>query len=161
MKQKEIRIVLISDNHLLKDCISVIRNMYPDADYFFHCGDSEMPRYMLDGYACVQGNNDFYGEFPLHLVLHIGERNFLLAHGHRDMMYGRYDMLAKKAQKLGCDTVCFGHTHRYYDETVEGVRLLNPGSIWHNRDGSEPSYMLLRLNGKELTAERKTYKVNT
>ncbi|MBR3357046.1 MAG: metallophosphoesterase [Solobacterium sp.] len=160
MKEKAIRIVLISDNHLLKDCIGVIRDMYPDADYFFHCGDSEMPRYLLDGYACVQGNNDFYGEYPLNLTLEIGKHRFLLTHGHRDMLYGRYDMLVHKAEKLGCDVVCFGHTHRYFDETLDGVRLLNPGSVWHNRDGSEPSYMLLTLRGSEILVERKTYKVS-
>ena len=158
MKNKEeIRIVLISDNHMLKSCIEDVRRKHPDADYYFHCGDCEMPKYLLDGFACVQGNNDFYGEFPLRLVLEIGGHRFLLTHGHRDMFYGRYDMLAKRAKQMDCDVVCFGHTHRYFDETVDGVRLLNPGSIWHNRDGSDPSYMIITLRGKNIEVRRMKY----
>ena len=64
-------------------------------------------------------------------------------------------MLADAGRAHGCDVVCFGHTHIPFDDTVKGVRLLNPGSITHNRDGSDPSYMLLTLKGKEIRAELK------
>ena len=161
MNEKPLRIILISDNHLLKSCIEDIRRLYPDADYFFHCGDCEMPKYLMEGYACVQGNNDFYNEFPLRLTLDIGQHRFLITHGHRDMHYGRFDMLAKKAKQLGCDVVCFGHTHRYFDDTIDGIRLLTPGSICHNRDGSDPSYMILTLKGKQIDVRRMTYKKAT
>lgn len=152
---KEIRIVLVSDNHGYEKPLDLIRSEYHDYDYMFHCGDSEMPEYMLEGFAAVAGNNDYYGSYPGHLVLDIGEHHFLLTHGHRDFRWGRMDMLADVGRAHGCDVVCFGHTHIPFDDTVKGVRLLNPGSITHNRDGSDPSYMLLTLKGKQIRAELK------
>ena len=42
-----------------------------------------------------------------------------------------------------CDVVFFGHTHRFTDVREDGIRLINPGSCSHNRDGSPPSFGLL------------------
>lgn len=157
MTKKEIKIVLVSDNHTMRKPLEYVKEAYHGYDYFFHCGDSEMPKYLLQGFAAVNGNNDWFNEYPSNLVLEIGEHCFYLTHGHRDFYFGRYDMLARKAKKLGCDVVCFGHTHIPFDQEIDGVRLLNPGSIWHNRDGSEPSYMLLTLRGSEIEVELKRY----
>lgn len=153
-----IRIVLVSDNHSLKKPIEDLQNLYHDYDYMFHCGDSELPKYMLSGFACVCGNNDYYGIYPQHLILSIGEHRFFLTHGHRDFIFGHYEMLAEKAKAQDCDVVCFGHTHIPYDNTIHGIRLLNPGSIWHNRDGSKPSYMLLELDGKDIHVQLMRWK---
>jgi putative phosphoesterase len=156
---KDIRIVLVSDNHGADKPLEMIKSKYSSYDYKFHCGDSEMPEYMLEGFAAVAGNNDYYGSYPGHLVLHIGEHRFLLTHGHRDFHWGRMDMLAEAARAHNCDVVCFGHTHVPYDDTVKGIRLLNPGSLSHNRDGSDPSYMILTLHGSEIFADLKRIKV--
>lgn len=40
-------------------------------------------------------------------------------------------MLASRSLSTGI----FGHTHRALDETIDGVRLLNPGSLGQPRDG--------------------------
>ena len=154
---KTIQIVLVSDNHMQREGLEYIKKMHSDADYFFHCGDSEMRKYELDGFACVQGNNDDYQEFPDRLILDIGEHRILLTHGHRDFFFGHFDMLAEKAKSFDCDIACFGHSHIYHDEELNGVRLLNPGSIWRNRDGSKPSYMIITLNRKEILTERKIF----
>ena len=45
------------------------------------------------------------------------------------------------------DIVCYGHTHIAADETVDGIRLINPGSLWRSRDGRGPSYALLNIDG--------------
>ncbi len=155
--KKPITIVLISDNHGQKECLTYIRRTYPKADYYIHCGDTELPPYLLDGFAVVQGNNDFYNQYPLRKVLEIGGHRILVTHGHRDMIFGKFEMLAAKAKAFDCDVVFFGHTHIYHDNTYDGVRVLNPGSIWRNRDGSKPSYMIVTIDGDSITAERKTY----
>lgn len=152
---KDIRILLVSDNHGADKPMELVRSKYGDCDYKFHCGDSEMPEYLLTGFAAVAGNNDYYGSYPGHLVLHIGEHNFLLTHGHRDFRFGKVEMLADTAREHDCDVVCFGHTHVPYDKTVKGIRLLNPGSLCYNRDGTDPSFMILTLHGKEIRADLK------
>ena len=150
-------IILISDNHGEIECIDYIKEKHKDSDYFFHLGDSVLPSYLLDGFASVQGNNDRYKEYPDQLVLEIADHRFLLTHGHKELYWGGYDSLYYKAKELGCDIVCYGHTH-IYDETYEDdVLFLNPGSIIRNRDGSVGSYMKLTINGKELKIDRLTY----
>lgn len=149
---KEIRIILVSDNHGLREPLAWLQQQYHDYDAFLHCGDSELPASMMAGFASVQGNNDAYGVYPLHRIIDLGKHHILLTHGHRDFFFGRYDMLAKLAKQNGCDLVCFGHTHVPFDDTIEGIRLLNPGSIWHNRDGSRSSYMRVILDEKKIEA---------
>jgi phosphoesterase, MJ0936 family len=154
----KIKIILCSDNHRWAEPLVYLQKEYPDADYFLHCGDSELPKNQMAGFACVQGNNDCYGEYPLNLILPIGDHRILLTHGHRDMMFGHYEMLAKKAKMHNCDVACCGHSHVPYAGIVEGVTCLNPGSIWHNRDGSAPSYMVVMFDGPDITWEKKVYK---
>lgn len=134
-----------------------VREAHSDADYFIHCGDAELPTYMTEGFAVVQGNNDDYNQFPARRILPVGEHRIFICHGHRDMFFGHFDMLAAKAIASDCDIVFFGHTHIPFDKVIDGVRILNPGSIWMNRDGSDPSYMIVTLDHKKIIAERKTY----
>ena len=154
-----IKIVLVSDNHGLRHPLEYLRTKYTDADYFLHCGDAELPVYEMAGFAVVQGNNDPYGSYPQRRILEIGEHRILMVHGHRDMIFGQFGMLAEKARTFGCDIVCFGHTHIPFDKTIKGIRVLNPGSIWRNRDGSKPSYMILTLDGPDVYVEKCIYQV--
>ena len=151
---KLIRIVVCSDNHGKTDGLAYVRRMHPDAQYFFHCGDACLDKERMKGFAVVQGNNDFYNTWPNFLVLEMGSHKIYLTHSHREMYFGRYEMLAKAAKKHGCDICCFGHTHMYFDDVVDGVRLLNPGSIWRCRDGSRPSYMLVTISGSLVSVQR-------
>ena len=152
-----IKIILVSDNHGLRHPLEFLRKHYKDADYFLHCGDTELPVYEMDGFAVVHGNNDPYGSFPMRRVLEIGEHRILMVHGHRDLIFGQFAMLADRAKSFDCDIVCFGHTHIPFDQTIKGVRVLNPGSIWRNRDGSKPSYMIVTLDGPEIRVEKCIY----
>ncbi|MBP3891731.1 MAG: metallophosphoesterase [Solobacterium sp.] len=152
------KIIIISDNHGMEKPIQDILNAYPEADYFFHLGDSEMPYQFLKGYARVRGNNDYDFDYPENLILEIDDHKFYLTHGHRDYVAFGLDTLIHKMRQEGCDIGCFGHTHRYFEAKADGLLLLNPGSIWHNRDGSKPSYMILTL-GDKITVERKVYPI--
>lgn len=155
---KDTRIVLVSDNHGLIQPLEYIKEKYHDYDHMFHCGDSELPSYMLQGFAGVLGNNDYWASYPNQLFLTVGNHRFLLTHGHRDMVYVDLHHLARFAKEKKCDVVCYGHTHIPHDETIEGVRLLNPGSLAHNRDGSLPSYMLITIHNDQIETKLMRYK---
>ena len=156
---KTIRVILVSDNHGQEEPLQDVRAAYPHADFYLHCGDSEMPRQMLDGFACVRGNNDYYDEYPMMLTLDIGTHRFLMVHGHRNLWFMDPTPLAALARQQHCDVACFGHTHVYYDETVDGIRLLNPGSIWRNRDGSIPSFMDITISDGRIHVQRINYRI--
>lgn len=147
------KILVVSDNHSDMDPIKAIPGKFPDVDYFLHLGDSREPVRRYGPYAQVRGNNDFY-DVPEYLVLEIGGHRIFLTHGTRLVYYGEYSCLAERAKARGCDLALFGHTHVFADEMVNGVRCLNPGSIWHNRDGSDPSFMILELEGEEIRVYR-------
>ena len=136
--------------------ISRLPSMFPEANYFLHCGDSREPARRYGPYAQVRGNNDFY-DVPEYRVLSIGSHRIFLTHGTRLVYIGSCVYLAKKALEHGCDIALFGHTHVFCDQTAEGVRCLNPGSIWHNRDGRDPSYMLIELEEDAVRVYRRTY----
>ncbi len=155
--EKPITIILVSDNHGQTSGLEFLKKTYFGADYFVHCGDAELPNYLMDGFLIVQGNNDGWQQFPQRRIIEAGEHRIYVCHGHRDMFYGKYEMLADRCRELECDIGFFGHSHVPFDRTVKGVRLLNPGSIWHNRDGSQPSYMIVTLRGKDIEVQRMTY----
>ncbi len=153
---ERIRICVVSDNHSTMTPIRDLPVIEPDCDYYFHCGDSRQPVRPYGPYAQVRGNNDFY-DVPEYKVFEIGGHRIYMTHGTRLVYYGNYDYLAREAKKHHCDIALFGHTHVYADETVDDVRCLNPGSIWHNRDGRQPGYMIVTLDGPDVSAEWKPY----
>lgn len=156
--EKTCRIIVVSDNHGAASPIEDLKHLYPDADYFLHLGDSELTASELQGYICVRGNNDWDSGFPNCRTVSACGHKILMCHGHRDMYTGHYERLADKAASMGCDIACFGHTHIYHDSVVNGVRMLNPGSISHNRDGSAPCYMELTIDEEGVHARRMNYK---
>ncbi len=152
---KTYKIVLVSDNHGKRDVIKKILELHEDADYFIHCGDSEMDANELEKFIYVRGNVDFYGDFPIQRILEIGSHRILLIHGNYHVFYMHYpSRLIAEAKKLNCDTVFYGHLHVYKDETLEGIRMLNPGSLRNNRDMSGASYMIVTIDGDTITATR-------
>ena len=51
--------------------------------------------------------------------------------------------------------MCFGHTHVAYLDQVDGITLLNPGSLSHARDGRPCSYAILDIDENEIRVEFK------
>ena len=154
------KIVLVSDNHGNQECLKELKEMYADYDLFVHCGDSEMEYEQMSGYICVKGNNDFlyYKNVPDNQVLHIQGHTIYVCHGHMDFLsYFHYEPMIDRAKARGADIIFFGHVHTYLDTTQNGVRLLNPGSIRHNRDGSPPSYMLVEISEDDVVVTKKEY----
>lgn len=149
------KIVVVSDNHGDKKVLEKILNSYPDYDGFIHCGDSEMDRDELVGYASVRGNNDDDFNYPAELVLVFGNHRILVVHGHRQVYLDSRYGLVEKAKENNCDIVCYGHTHAFEYQVLEGVTLLNPGSLNHNRDGSRASYAILELDDDNVMVEKK------
>ena len=67
----------------------------------------------------------------------------------------RSEQLVNRAKELNCDIVCFGHTHVSFLDRVDGVTLVNPGSLSHSRDGKPCSYAILDINEDDIQVEFK------
>ncbi|HYW50155.1 MAG TPA: metallophosphoesterase family protein, partial [Gemmatimonadaceae bacterium] len=75
--------------------------------------------------------------------------------------------LTKMAQTAGLasgDVLCFGHTHKPWYRTVDGVHFVNTGSVGRPKDGDpRAGYILLDVNaaGAHVEVVRVTYDVET
>lgn len=137
------KIILMSDSHGRNNRIDEILEMHQDADMVLHCGDIECDEFTYPNIRVVRGNNDFYGDFPDKMCLNIGSHRVLMMHSHLCYSRNRNKYMSQMAKDAGCDTVFYGHTHVACDTIVNGVRLINPGSLYYARDGRPISYCII------------------
>ncbi len=77
-------------------------------------------------------------------------------HGHLYSVKTTLARLAKRAKELGCQVALYGHTHEARESVIDGVTLLNPGSLSRYAD---KSYLYLIVNDGKITY--KTVRVNS
>lgn len=145
------KIIVVSDSHGKDEVLDKVVEQYPHADMFIHCGDIEADEARFPQFITVLGNNDLFYDYPEYRIIEADAHRILVIHSHQFMYHARGEQMAKRARGLGCDIVCYGHTHVAADDTVDGVRLINPGSIWRSRDGREPSYAIMDLEHGEVS----------
>lgn len=87
------------------------------------------------------------------LTLTLDGHRVFLCHGHRYQVKNSLLSLSYAAREAGAELCLFGHTHVQHMETIDGLTLLNPGSIgpvFHGyavaeTDGGKLRCALLRL----------------
>ena len=147
------KLVVVSDSHGKADILEEIVLKHPDAAAYLHCGDIDAPQEYYPEYTIVRGNNDLFYDYPDYRILEVGKHRIYMAHSHSFSYLHRLEQMAKTARENRCDIFCYGHTHVAKDETIDGVRLINPGSLWRSRDGRAPSYAILTLNEENVEVE--------
>ena len=146
-------ILLVSDNHGLIEPIEYVLKKHKDIENRVHCGDFELPLRHVSQFSVVNGNND-YSSLPKIIKVNYGDHRILIMHGHPYASIFDLSNLANYAKKEECNTVFFGHTHIFADVELNGVRLINPGSLSHNRDGSRPSYAIVTVDEKSIKVKK-------
>ncbi|QJB55548.1 metallophosphoesterase family protein [Pseudodesulfovibrio sp. zrk46] len=137
------KIAVISDTHMGTPP-SWLEHVYNKwlgpADYLVHCGDITTPdtwSYFMqhDNFLCVRGNCDWDPQLvdmlePM-LTAQVGPLTLGATHGWGP----RSQVPVKVAQAFGpeYDLVCYGHTHARDWSVIEGVQLINPGSLGESR----------------------------
>ncbi|SDW24238.1 hypothetical protein SAMN05444487_10242 [Marininema mesophilum] len=141
------RILIISDSHGEGDLLHEICARV-DADHVIHCGDfttdrSELPTVPL---TVVQGNCD-WEEVPVDALWNAEEIRFYVTHGHRHQVNSSLLPIRYRAEEVGAQVACFGHSHFPVCEQDGEVLLLNPGSITSPRGYRIPTYAVLEPLG--------------
>lgn len=147
-------IVVVSDSHGRIEVLKQIRDRHPDADAYIHCGDSETDEAHLDSFVSVQGNNDTYYDYPQFRVIELNTEKLLVIHGHQYYMGTRVKEIAQRAKHIHCTMAFFGHTHVFLSTIEDGVLVVNPGSVYMNRDGTPPCYALIHDHEGSWKVER-------
>ena len=83
----------------------------------------------------------------LERILLIEGKKILICHGHTYNVKAGYMNLQYGAQEKGVDAALFGHTHRVFYDTYNGITYINPGSIGSPPYGVPPSYAVLEIDG--------------
>lgn len=126
------KILVASDNHGNLDCLEDLIHIYKDEiDLWLHCGDSEFSASepIWDTFKTVSGNMDFDRSLPDARVETINDKNFVVVHGHRHQVKISLNPLAELAQANNAEVAFYGHTHIAKVDIIDGIAVINPGSI--------------------------------
>jgi len=141
------KLLVISDTHgrlsALKAVLNWAKNRTPPNDgicgaVFLGDGISDLnlaanATGFFSEWKLVNGNNDYGHSMPESAVYDFAGRRILLTHGHRHSLYGEYHVLVNSAKATEASIVLFGHTHVPCNKEINGITLINPGSVGNPR----------------------------
>lgn len=151
------KIVVVSDSHKeFHKLNSVVENNL-DADAFIHLSDGEHEfndvrnLHPEKSFLFVKGNCDFADNKTIRIANAKGIK-ILCVHGHEHHVHQGLDTLVAVAKQNGCKIALYGHTHLYRTELIDGIYVMNPGSIDSPRDKRPPSYGIITIDdNKKIT----------
>lgn len=147
------KILLFSDSHGdPHEMSSAVQRERPDEVFYLGDGIGDLDLLRVENpdlpITEVAGNCDELGAGPWERVIQRQGRTFFLTHGHMYSVKSGVGGLLSEASRQGVDAVLFGHTHQPLCEKINGMWLVNPGSIgWR----CAPSYGVILLEKGELT----------
>ena len=140
---------LISDTHSFLD--PRLPQIFHGVDHILHAGDIGPDRLLaqLESIApvtAVLGNTDSSNWINLTETPTLGSHKFLIYHiVSPHALTPELDATIKHASP---HVVVFGHTHRRFNETINGVLFINPGYSGQPKQGAERSVAILHLETK-------------
>lgn len=149
------KILVVSDSHGDRQALQQLREKYQQETVaMFHCGDSELDSNdpLLADFIYVKGNCDYGQAFVDEQVKDIAGLRFFITHGHLYNIKMTLQNLSYKAEEVQANIVLFGHSHSAGSMLgSDGVLYLNPGSILLPRGRVEKTYVILDIDGKEVS----------
>ena len=135
---------VISDTHglLRQEVLEILRS----CDCILHGGDINNQGVLdtLEQIApvyVVRGNNDkeWAEHLPNDLTVQLEGQKIFMVHNRKEI-----ENLPEDA-----DIVIFGHSHKYFEQVIDGRLWLNPGSCGKRRFGQDISLAVLTVDGKD------------
>ncbi|WP_053218991.1 metallophosphoesterase family protein [Virgibacillus senegalensis] len=146
------KVLIMSDSHgWTEEVAEIVKRHKDEIDQFIHCGDSELDADApeLENFMKVAGNCDADTRLPDESHFTVGDLHFYVAHGHLHQVKSTLMPLSYRAEEVGAQVVCFGHTHMAGAERVDNQLFINPGSIRLPRGRREHTYAILRWEDKD------------
>ncbi|MBN4056500.1 MAG: YfcE family phosphodiesterase [Alkaliphilus sp.] len=145
------KIGVLGDSHGIDGNIVAAMKKLQDAELIVFTGDhlSDIKKIEndFDGEViAVRGNCDRNGD--IEVIKIIKGRRFFICHGHKYGVKYSLDNLYYRAQEVNADVAIFGHTHIPYYEEVNGIVMINPGSVTFPRGRSKKSCVMIKLDEK-------------
>jgi hypothetical protein len=140
------KIGVISDTHNFFD--PRIPELFKGVEHIIHAGDVGTTTILTEleqiaPVTAVYGNTD--SRLPLKEVevFELGRHKFLLQHIVQPHVPAV--LLSDRVRREKPDAIVFGHTHKPFNQTIEGIWYFNPGYAGQTRFGLERSVALLHF----------------
>jgi len=148
------KIGVISDTHGWLD--PKLFRLFAGVEHILHAGDigSDGIAVGLEAVApvtAVLGNTDSSPIFRLTEVVALAGRKFLVHHIVNPRALT--EELRLRIARERPDAVVFGHTHKAFCETIDGVLYLNPGYAGKPKFGLERSVAIMHCDAKGMRPE--------
>lgn len=148
------KILVVSDTHRKDDNLKLVLSEECPLDMLIHLGDAEGSEHFIPDWVnpecrmeMVLGNNDFFSRLDREREINIAGHKAFITHGHYYGVSMGPEGLVDEAKSRGCDIAMYGHTHRPFLDVIDGVTVLNPGSLSYPRqEGRRPSYMIIHVD---------------
>ena len=148
------KILVVSDTHIKDDNLKLVLSEECPLDMLIHLGDAEGSEHFIPDWVnpecrmeMVLGNNDFFSRLDREREIDIAGHKAFITHGHYYGVSMGPEGLVDEAKSRGCDIAMYGHTHRPFLDVIDGVTVLNPGSLSYPRqEGRRPSYMIIHVD---------------
>ncbi len=145
------KVLIVSDSHGLTKELIELKNKYrTEVETMIHCGDSEFEAHSeaMSEYIAVRGNCDFDSNFGNDQLVSSKSNGlaFYVTHGHIYNVKMTLMNLRYRAEEIGANVVCFGHSHIAGAELIDNMLFINPGSIRLPRLRKEKTYAILEVD---------------
>ena len=149
------KLIIFSDSHGNAEAVAGLLPLVAENDYVIHLGDGvgdirKLRDYYPDKTYFCAGNCDFLSQYPTQGILEVEGVRILYCHGHQ---YGvKQDLLslALAAKSRDCALALYGHTHEAKITQLEGVTLVNPGTLRYEV-GKGGSYAYIVVHKEKIT----------
>jgi len=138
-----VKILVISDTHGHIEKAAKLLPVLTNLDLIIHLGDYMKDASRLQSQTNIKvlsvgGTCDgVLSKIEGMVTLSTPYGPILLTHGHLHGVKNGVDRLLFQAEEIGAKAVLFGHTHSPYFQIIDGVALINPGSLTHpDKSGS-------------------------
>ena len=149
-----LRIGVISDTHGFLD--PRVEKIFDGVEHILHAGDIgdaviELELKFIAPVTVVQGNVDIGLPFKLTEIVTLASKKFLVHHIVNPWTLS--ETVEPQIKKQKPDAVIFGHTHKKFADTVNGVFFFNPGYAGKPKFGAERSVAIVTVVGQEIRHE--------
>lgn len=160
--EKPLRIVAFGDIHGATINLMKLAHEFEEADRIVFVGDGASSLNILDDDArkkliAVRGNCDLFCRMALSTIAF--QDGIFVAHGHEHGVKDKagINALAEAARAFDAKVCFFGHNHKASVTTIDGLTLINPGTLGDMRTNVAGEYAIVTIeNGKVKRAEFKT-----
>lgn len=145
------KILIVSDTHGRHSAFDKALKEAGKIDALVHLGDTEGGEDYIEAVCgcpayVLAGNNDFFSDNLREMEVVFGTKKVFMTHGHYYYVSLGPERIIEEGKMRNADIVMFGHTHKPFLEMIDGMIVLNPGSLSYPRqEGRKGSYIMMEI----------------